>query len=76
MPWNGGMGGKRPRRRRDVLVLPDGAGSPGMARRCSGSEPVSESPVTAKPGSNLADMGPVRSARGGGDVGVLGSEAV
>lgn len=40
----GGVGGKRPRQRRDVLVLPDGAGSSSKVRRCNVSEPVSDAP--------------------------------
>jgi hypothetical protein len=41
---NAGEGGKRPRQRRVVLGLPDGAGSSSEVRRCSVSELVVEAP--------------------------------
>jgi hypothetical protein len=44
LPGNAGEGGKRPRRRRVVLGLPDGAGSSSKVRRCSVSEPVVDAP--------------------------------
>jgi hypothetical protein len=41
---NAGEGGKRPRRKRDVPELPDGAGPFGDVRRCNMCEPVFDAP--------------------------------
>jgi hypothetical protein len=43
-PGNAGEGGKRPRQRRDGLVLPDGPGSASEIRRWNVSEPVVDAP--------------------------------
>jgi hypothetical protein len=51
------LGGKRPRRRRDVPVLPDGAGPPSEIRRCNLWVNQCWTPRNGEAGSNLADLG-------------------
>src|SRR4029453_5258943 len=55
-----GLGGKRPRRSRDVSALPDGAGPVGVAERYTGGTGVFA--PQDHPGSNLADRGRRRRA--------------
>ncbi len=55
-PGDAGEGGKQPRQRRDIPVLPDGVGPASETRRCNESEPVATL-LNPRAGSNLVDMG-------------------